>query len=476
MDLYSQLKQSKKRSRGDGSGWGGQSSSMIPTALRRKPQTAASTSSESSSTTTDSQKIMTIKINSAPFQGHTSVSSSSWSQSETASTVGSDGEATAEATATTVTTTTIEQTEEDNTNISKGEEDTSAFSGSKGMADQPAPDMSLHAFPTEEFDEYDPVNPNDYEEIVAERERRRQEERARLELQRQMQAKDMERQRLREQREQLEKTYGAGAAAGRGRGRGVDLRPEWLRKQQDREQTQQSASSASSETTAAMSGVHTDSVTTDESPQYGVSYGRGRGRGRDASSGAGENKPRGMELAAKMMHGWGYQEGKGLGKDESGITAPLEHEKVGHAHGIIKNPDEEQADYSENDTKPMNASRIVLLQNMVGRGEVDKDLQSETAEECSNFGPVIQCVVDESKDSSTRESDAVRIFVEFENEPTAVRGMTIIMRECLIFDHCCMLLCSSFAAVKGLHGRMFGGRKVLASFYPEHLFESRQLR
>ena len=59
---------------------------------------------------------------------------------------------------------------------------------------------------------------------------------------------------------------------------------------------------------------------------------------------------------------------------------------------------------------------------MVGRGEVDNDLQSETAEECSNFGPVIQCVVDESKESSTNETDAVRIFVEFENEPTAVRG------------------------------------------------------
>lgn len=65
---------------------------------------------------------------------------------------------------------------------------------------------------------------------------------------------------------------------------------------------------------------------------------------------------------------------------------------------------------------------LVILQNMVGRGEVDEDLQNETAEECSKFGPVIQCVVDESNDEKTVETDAVRIFIEFENVPTAIKG------------------------------------------------------
>lgn len=32
---------------------------------------------------------------------------------------------------------------------------------------------------------------------------------------------------------------------------------------------------------------------------------------------------------------------------------------------------------------------------MVGPGEVDPDLQAETAEECHKFGPVKQCVIHE---------------------------------------------------------------------------------
>jgi splicing factor 45 len=40
------------------------------------------------------------------------------------------------------------------------------------------------------------------------------------------------------------------------------------------------------------------------------------------------------------------------------------------------------------------ATRCLLaLQNMVAPGEVDADLEGETAEECEKYGPVRQCLV-----------------------------------------------------------------------------------
>ncbi|KAJ3109739.1 Splicing factor 45 [Phlyctochytrium bullatum] len=36
---------------------------------------------------------------------------------------------------------------------------------------------------------------------------------------------------------------------------------------------------------------------------------------------------------------------------------------------------------------------VLLLKNLVGRGEVDADLQDETASECSKYGKVERCVI-----------------------------------------------------------------------------------
>ena len=33
------------------------------------------------------------------------------------------------------------------------------------------------------------------------------------------------------------------------------------------------------------------------------------------------------------------------------------------------------------------------VQNMVGPGEVDEELESETADECSKYGKVIKCLI-----------------------------------------------------------------------------------
>ena len=36
---------------------------------------------------------------------------------------------------------------------------------------------------------------------------------------------------------------------------------------------------------------------------------------------------------------------------------------------------------------------VCCLQNMVGPGEVDDDLQPEVTEECSKYGEVVKCLV-----------------------------------------------------------------------------------
>ncbi|KAJ3358486.1 Splicing factor 45 [Allomyces javanicus] len=99
---------------------------------------------------------------------------------------------------------------------------------------------------------------------------------------------------------------------------------------------------------------------------------------------------------------------------------------------------------------PAPLSRVILLTNMVGPGEVDDELELETKEECSQFGPVVKCVVHELKSRPglppPPAQDAVRIFVQFHRADAVHR------------------------AVKALHGRFFGGRQVSATEYPEEWF------
>ena len=68
---------------------------------------------------------------------------------------------------------------------------------------------------------------------------------------------------------------------------------------------------------------------------------------------------------------------------------------------------------------------------MVGPGEVDEDLEPETAEECSKYGDVVKVVIFEmpniAPDYLEGSDDAVRIFVEFKRMESAIKGTTIFM-------------------------------------------------
>ena len=52
-----------------------------------------------------------------------------------------------------------------------------------------------------------------------------------------------------------------------------------------------------------------------------------------------------------------------------------------------------QLEYTNISTRTL----FYVFQNMVGPGEVDEELEPETAEECSKYGKVIKCVIYEVK-------------------------------------------------------------------------------
>lgn len=71
-------------------------------------------------------------------------------------------------------------------------------------------------------------------------------------------------------------------------------------------------------------------------------------------------------------------------------------------------------------------SKVVLLRNMVGPGDVDNDLEPEVKDECNTkYGDVISCVINEIKDVVPEE--AVRIFVEFKRIESAIKGLLLFL-------------------------------------------------
>uniref|UniRef100_A0A1E1X613 Splicing factor 45 n=1 Tax=Amblyomma aureolatum TaxID=187763 RepID=A0A1E1X613_9ACAR len=183
-------------------------------------------------------------------------------------------------------------------------------------------------------------------------------------------------------------------------------------------------------------------------------------------------------VAQRIMARYGYKAGQGLGKQEQGMSQALQVEKTSkrggkiiHEKDIAKEPppplvaplgpppplapppsqqQQQQQQQNESITDMMrNPSKVVLLKNMVGPGEVDDDLEPETKEECSKYGEVVRCLIYEIPGVSDEE--AVRIFIEFKSMASAIK------------------------AVVDTNGRYFGGRIVKASFYDHDKFKRLEL-
>ncbi|ORX58251.1 hypothetical protein DM01DRAFT_1405870, partial [Hesseltinella vesiculosa] len=149
--------------------------------------------------------------------------------------------------------------------------------------------------------------------------------------------------------------------------------------------------------------------------------------------------PASQESAAwKMMNKYGWQAGQGLGKTEEGIQSALAVEARGDGSGVIM--------------PQKRASTVMLLTNMVVPDDVDDALQQETAEECARFGEVERCIVYQvPAHIPVPEDQSVRIFVKFANGSSLQQ------------------------ALRGLHGRYFGGRIVSAVAYDPDRFDALDL-
>nr|CAD7258226.1 unnamed protein product [Timema shepardi] len=182
----------------------------------------------------------------------------------------------------------------------------------------------------------------------------------------------------------------------------------------------------------------------------------------------------GASVAAKIMAKYGFREGQGLGKKEQGIASALQVEKTSKRGGrIIRENDvmppptisSPGAMSQVQPSKPeptiteimKSPSKVVLLRNMVGPGEVDEDLEPEVKDECNTkYGDVIKVIIFEQP--NVPHEEAVRIFVEFKRIESAIKGE-------LQQDY----------AVVDLNGRFFGGRQVKAGFYSWEKLNNLQL-
>lgn len=94
-----------------------------------------------------------------------------------------------------------------------------------------------------------------------------------------------------------------------------------------------------------------------------------------------------------------------------------------------------------------NPSKVIVLRNMVGPGEVDDELEPEVKEECrSKYGEVVTVHITEMPNVIPEET--VRIFVEFSRIESAIKALV------------------------DLNGRFFGGRQVRCAFYSTENYEN----
>ncbi|KAL4427659.1 hypothetical protein ABPG75_001748 [Micractinium tetrahymenae] len=322
-------------------------------------------------------------------------------------------------------------------------------------------------------EEYDPAKPNDYDAVRRAREQQRRE--AELEAERQerlraereaaeARAREQE-ERMREMQElealelQREEEIGGGAAAG-----GAAQPPAFAAAQQQQgEEQRRAALQLSGDEAWKRRGMWT------AGPDSGGGAGLGSGGGGLGFGGAGSGMvppggpkagPKGMSLAQKLLEKMGWKEGEGLGRNRQGMATPLMMQKTDVRTGVIVSaappagtsaPEQQPAKRQRAASFNRPPTKVVLLTNMIGPGEVDKDLDREVGEECSKYGTVTNVMIFEVMEPGFPADQAVRIFVEFDRVEEATKALI------------------------DLQGRFFGGREVEASFFEEERFAKREL-
>eukprot|EP00467_Chlorarachnion_reptans_P019992 CAMPEP_0114527620 /NCGR_PEP_ID=MMETSP0109-20121206/23726_1 /TAXON_ID=29199 /ORGANISM="Chlorarachnion reptans, Strain CCCM449" /LENGTH=344 /DNA_ID=CAMNT_0001709623 /DNA_START=192 /DNA_END=1226 /DNA_ORIENTATION=+ len=170
---------------------------------------------------------------------------------------------------------------------------------------------------------------------------------------------------------------------------------------------------------------------------------------RDDKFEAEERERRNKRAKEKLRKEYEKQETRTMEREETGEEAYMRRVRMSQAQAPAKAAVPPPAPKTSGDVgKP---SRVILLTNMVGPGEVDDELAGETAEECQKYGPVLKCSITEVNRPGIKEEEAVRIFVVF--------GTVVAATE----------------ALKDLNGRFFGGRTVNARYFPVEKFNRNEL-
>lgn len=134
-----------------------------------------------------------------------------------------------------------------------------------------------------------------------------------------------------------------------------------------------------------------------------------------------------------------------MGKQEQGMSIALQVEKTSKRGGRIIHEKELLMPPPAIPSPPMapppavkaeeptiteimkTPSKVVLLRNMVGPGDVDNDLEPEVKDECNTkYGDVVSVVINELQNVVPEE--AVRIFVEFKRIESAIKGNILLCR------------------------------------------------
>ncbi|XP_021745365.1 DNA-damage-repair/toleration protein DRT111, chloroplastic-like [Chenopodium quinoa] len=279
-------------------------------------------------------------------------------------------------------------------------------------------------------EEYDPVRPNDYEVYRREKKRRAREAELKRELERRQQEEE-EREKERRERDKDKDRDERDSKVG------ISGEEAWRRR------TAMSSSGGGGQPPGSPSppGGSVDGFAIGKSDTVGLGVGAG-----------GQ-----MTAAQRMMAKMGWKQGQGLGKLEQGITTPLMAMKTDRRAGVIVNASEtkQQQQQQEKKVKSVNfngpPTRVLLLRNMVGPGEVDDELEEEVGSECAKYGTVTRVLIFEITESNFPSDEAVRIFVQFERSEETTKALV------------------------DLDGRFFGGRVVRATFYDEEKFGKNEL-
>eukprot|EP01006_Ploeotia_vitrea_P020043 TRINITY_DN52291_c0_g1_i1.p1 TRINITY_DN52291_c0_g1~~TRINITY_DN52291_c0_g1_i1.p1 ORF type:complete len:401 (-),score=55.77 TRINITY_DN52291_c0_g1_i1:27-1229(-) len=244
-----------------------------------------------------------------------------------------------------------------------------------------APSLPVRPAPRPTVQEYDPAEPNDFEDVLKERA-----------IESKKKARELEYQRRQEAVRKHDSEQGIGTHLD------MDGGEAWTRRQ-------------------LLSGARREDVQVpDMEPDPEEEY------------------QKTLTPAQRMMLKMGYS-GGGLGKEEQGMVSPLQHVKVATHTGKIQqaapihNIPPKAAPKPQppkKNTKKLRGrpSQVIMLRNMVGPNEVDDELIGETKDECqAKYGAVEECNIHVVKKKGIHPCEAVRLFVKFSSIENAVKAL-----------------------------------------------------